>query len=302
LWARDPAAAAAIRATGGSPRLPGIAIAPPVEATDDLAAALAGVDLILLAVPAQAVRALCERLRPLLARPVPAVICAKGIEAGSGLLMSEVLAEALPGLPTAVLSGPTFAAEVAAGKPTAVTLACADPRLGAALVARLGRPHFRPYLSSDPVGAQLGGAVKNVLAIACGIVEGRGLGDNARAALVTRGLAEMLRLGRAKGARPETLMGLCGLGDLVLTCTSRQSRNLSLGTALGEGRTLTEALAAGRGTVEGVATAPALVRLARGLGVEMPIAEAVAAILHGGASIDATIAALLARPYKAEDA
>jgi glycerol-3-phosphate dehydrogenase (NAD(P)+) len=299
LWGRDAAAIAALAASRESPRLPGPRLPPQIEPTADLGAAVAA-DLLLLVVPAQQVRAVCGRLQPVLAGPVPVVICAKGVEDGSAHLMSDVLAEALPEARPAVLSGPTFAREVADGKPTAVTLACADAGLGAALVERLGRPHFRPYLSDDPLGAQLGGAVKNVLAIACGIVEGRGLGDNARAALVTRGLAEMLRLGRAMGARGETLMGLSGLGDLVLTCASRQSRNLSLGVALGQGRTLDQALSAGRGVVEGAFTAPSLLLLAHRIGVEMPIAAAVESILHQGASIDATIARLLSRPFKPE--
>ncbi len=231
---------------------------------------------------------------------MPAVICAKGIERQTGALMSEVAAEALPGGPLAVLSGPTFAAEVARGLPTAVTLACADGDLGALLMAALGSRRFRPYLSDDLVGAQIGGAVKNVIAIACGIVTGRGLGDNARAALITRGLAEMVRLAMAKGAQPETMMGLSGLGDLTLTCNSQQSRNMSLGVALGRGEALADILAARRSIAEGVSTAPSVVALAGRLGVEMPICEAVDRVLHHNADIDATIEALLARPFKAE--
>jgi glycerol-3-phosphate dehydrogenase (NAD(P)+) len=228
------------------------------------------------------------------------VVCSKGIERGSGKMMTEVLAEVLPGRAVAVLSGPTFALEVARGLPTAVTLAAEDAALGAVLVKALGSRAFRPYLSDDVVGAQIGGAVKNVIAIACGIVTGRELGDNARAALITRGLAEIARLGRAKGARPETLMGLSGLGDLTLTCTSTLSRNYSLGVRLGEGETL-EALMAGRRSVaEGVFSASAAVALAETLGVRLPISGGVDAILNHGAPIESAIEALLARPFRAE--
>jgi glycerol-3-phosphate dehydrogenase (NAD(P)+) len=228
------------------------------------------------------------------------VICAKGIERGSGKLMSEVAAETLPHAALAVLSGPTFAAEVARGLPTAVTLATREP-IGERLLAAIGSPTFRPYLSGDPVGAQVGGAVKNVIAIACGIVTGRGLGDNARAALMTRGLAEVMRLGAALGARPETLMGLSGLGDLSLTCNGLQSRNMSVGMALGQGRTLAQALAGKRSIAEGVESAAAIAELAARRGVDMPIVAAVDAILHCGAAIDDTVASLLARPFKTEN-
>jgi glycerol-3-phosphate dehydrogenase (NAD(P)+) len=214
--------------------------------------------------------------------------------------MSEVARASLPGAALAVLSGPTFAAEVARGLPTAVTLATAEPAIGQALIAALGTRSFRPYLSDDVVGAEIGGAVKNVLAIACGVIDGEKLGDNARAALITRGLAEMVRLARAKGGRAETLMGLSGLGDLTLTCTGLQSRNHSLGVALGEGKSLAEILGARRSIAEGVASAAAVNELARRLGIEMPIVAAVAAILHRGAAIGATIDALLARPFRSE--
>jgi glycerol-3-phosphate dehydrogenase (NAD(P)+) len=214
--------------------------------------------------------------------------------------MTEVAAALLPAAKLAVLSGPTFAIEVARGLPTAVTVAAEDAAAGAALVEAIGTRSFRPYLSDDPVGAEIGGAVKNVLAIACGIVAGRRLGDNARAALITRGLAEMVRLAVAKGGRAETLMGLSGLGDLVLTCTAMQSRNHSLGAALGEGRALDEILAGRRSIAEGVATAASAAALARRLGIEMPIVAAVDAILHHGAAIDEAIASLLARPFRTE--
>jgi glycerol-3-phosphate dehydrogenase (NAD(P)+) len=228
------------------------------------------------------------------------VVCAKGIEQGSGALMTEVVAETLPGLPVAVLSGPTFAGEVANDLPTAVTLACADAALAEALAAALRTPRFRIYPSADVAGAQVGGAVKNVLAIACGIVEGRALGDNARAALITRGLAEIVRLGAAKGARAETFLGLCGLGDITLTCNATQSRNFSLGLALGRGEALAAILAGRKTVAEGVFTASSVVGLARRLAVDMPIAEAIDGILNGGAAIDETIAGLLARPFRAE--
>jgi glycerol-3-phosphate dehydrogenase (NAD(P)+) len=214
--------------------------------------------------------------------------------------MSEVAAETVPGAPVAVLSGPSFAAEVARGLPAAVTIASRDAAVAQAFVAALGGPGFRPYSSGDPVGAEIGGAVKNVAAIACGIVEGRGFGDSARAALITRALAEIVRLGVAKGAAAETFRGLSGLGDLVLTCTARQSRNYALGLALGGGTPLDRALAAPRPLAEGVATSGAVARLAERLGVEMPIAAAVDAVLHRGMAIDAMIRALLSRPYRSE--
>lgn len=304
LWARDPELAAEIGTRHQNPRyLPGVRLDPEIRATASLAEA-AACDALLLVTPAQAQReiavALAPHLSPDHALGQPLVVCSKGIERGSGQLMTEVLAEALPGRATAVLSGPTFALEVARGLPTAVTLATEDAALGAVLVAALGSRAFRPYLSDDVVGAQVGGAVKNVIAIACGIVTGRKLGDNARAALITRGLAEIARLGGAKGARPETLMGLSGLGDLTLTCTSTLSRNYSLGVALGEGETL-EALMAGRRSVaEGVFSAGAAVALAARLGVEMPIAGGIDEILNQGAPIEAAIEALLARPFRAE--
>ncbi|MBF0307074.1 MAG: NAD(P)-dependent glycerol-3-phosphate dehydrogenase, partial [Alphaproteobacteria bacterium] len=242
----------------------------------------------------------CKGLAPHWRRGTPALIGAKGIEEGSFLLLTEVLAEALPEAVPAVLSGPTFAAEVARGLPTAVSVACADQGLGRRMVEALGTPSFRPYWGDDPLGAQIGGAVKNVLAIACGIVAGRQLGDNARAALLTRGMAEILRLAEAKGGRRETLMGLSGLGDLILTATSTQSRNTSLGMALGEGRGLDSVLSERRTVAEGVYTARSVIGLANRLGVEMPLCAAVDAVLHRGADLDETIRGLLARPFKAE--
>jgi glycerol-3-phosphate dehydrogenase (NAD(P)+) len=254
----------------------------------------------LLVVPAQFLRSLCQRLRPHWSAGVPAVICAKGIETDRFSTMSEVVTQELPGTPLAVLSGPTFAIEVASGLPTAITLACADAVLGQRLVDWIGTPSFRPYLTDDVIGAEMGGAVKNVLAIACGVVEGRGLGDNARAALITRGMAELMRLAVAKGARAETCMGLSGLGDLILTASSQQSRNYSLGFALGEGKSLAEILASRRSVTEGVATAAAVSGLAAKMDVELPICAAVAGLLHHGRGIEETIRDLLARPFRRE--
>ncbi len=300
LWARDPGLARTINQKHENPTyLPGIALEPGLRATGDMAEAAAA-DAVLLVTPAQHLRAAAGLLSGHLAAATPVVLCAKGIEQQSKALMTEVLAETLPEQAVAVLSGPTFAAEVARELPTAVTLAASDASLGAQLVAALGSRCFRPYLSDDPVGAEIGGAVKNVIAIACGIVAGRRLGDNARAALITRGLAEMVRLGVAKGGRPETLMGLSGLGDLTLTCSALQSRNFSLGHALGEGQALSEVLAARNSVSEGVYSAAAVTELAAGLGIEMPIVAAVDQVLNRGAEIAATIQGLLARPFRAE--
>ena len=301
IWARDPAIADSIASGQGNPvYLPDVALEPGIAATTDLAAALDGADALLLVVPSQFLRAAAEKLAPLLPADLPVVLCAKGIERDSCALMTEVVAETLPGLPVAVLSGPTFAKEVAAGLPTAITLAAADAELGARLVGMIGSTAFRPYLSDDPVGAEIGGAVKNVIAIACGIMAGRGLGDNARSATMTRGLAEILRLGHRLGGRGETLMGLAGIGDLSLTCNGMLSRNMTLGLALGEGRPLKEILAGRRAVTEGVATAASVVELAVRHGVDMPISQAVNRIVNEGADIGATIAEVLARPFRPE--
>jgi glycerol-3-phosphate dehydrogenase (NAD(P)+) len=300
LWAREADVVASINDKHENVLfLPGTALDPQLRATGDIGAATAR-DLLLLAAPAQHLRAIAGALVPHLRPGTPVVICAKGIEEHTGALLSEVVAQALPRTPVALLSGPTFAAEVATGHPTAITLAAADAALGQRLVQALGSRAFRPYYTDDVAGAQIGGAIKNVIAIACGIVQGRKLGDNARAALITRGLAEMARLALAKGGRAETLMGLSGLGDLTLTCTSLQSRNCSLGAALGEGRRLADILAGRRSVAEGVTSAAAAAELARRLGIEMPIVAAVDAILHRGAAIDAAIEALLSRPFRHE--
>lgn len=300
LWAREPEVVDAVNTGHANPQfLPGIPLDPALRATGDLAEVAAS-DAVLLVSPAQHLRAACRSLAPHWRSGVPAVICAKGIELSTCALMQDAVAAELPAAPVAVLSGPTFAAEVARGLPTAVTLACADAALGRRLVDALGTATFRPYLSDDLVGSQIGGAVKNVLAIACGIVEGRGLGDNARAALITRGLAEMTRLAAAKGGRPETLMGLSGLGDLILTASSTQSRNYSLGFALGEGRSLADILGERRSVTEGVHSAGAVVDMAGRLGVEMPISAAVDAVINRGQSLDEAIRALLSRPFRSE--
>lgn len=301
LWAREPAVVEAMSLhRENRDYLPGVPLPAALRVSGDLNA-LADRDALLLVTPAQHARAACARLAAVLRPGAPVLVCAKGIELDSFALMSDAVAAALPaGTPVAILSGPTFAAEVARGLPTAVTLACADHDLGAGLVAALGSRTFRPYRSDDVVGSQVGGAVKNVLAIACGVVEGRKLGDNARAALITRGLAEITRLALALGGRAETLMGLSGLGDLTLTCSSLQSRNMSLGAALGEGRALGDILAARRSVAEGVYTAAAVVGLAGRLGVDMPICAAVDAILNRGAGLDETIDGLLSRPFRGE--
>ena len=300
VWARETDVADAINETHeNSAFLPGITLDPAIRATSVEAEAL-DVDAVLLVAPAQHLRRVCRSLAPYWKPSVPAVICCKGIEQESCQLMSEVLAETIPDAPPAVLSGPTFAAEVARDLPTGVTLAAADPALAKELSAAIGTPRFRTYQSDDVIGAQMGGAVKNVLAIACGIVEGRNLGDNTRATLITRGLSEIVHLGQAKGARMETLMGLSGLGDLILTCNAMQSRNFSLGVALGEGRSLKDIQGERNSVAEGVFSASSVSELARRLDVEMPICLAVDGVLNHFADIDATIKGLLARPFGAE--
>ncbi|WP_285713160.1 NAD(P)H-dependent glycerol-3-phosphate dehydrogenase [Erythrobacter oryzae] len=297
LWAYEPEVVAAINAEHRNPLyLPSASLAPTIRATGDLSD-LASLDIVLVVTPAQV---LGRVLSGLPACPRDLVLCSKGIEAGTGRMMFDVAAEAAPDSEIAVLSGPTFAHEVAAGLPTAVTLAC-DGGLEQweRLAPALARPTFRPYYSDDVIGAEIGGAVKNVLAIACGVVDGLGLGQNARAALIARGYAEMLRFGEALGARAETLSGLCGLGDLVLTCSSTSSRNFSLGKALGEGASSANLMADRRTVAEGAHTAPVLADLAASRGIAMPIVAAVDAILKGE-DARAVVAALLARPLKAE--
>ena len=300
LWARNPDVVAAINSKHeNTSYLAGIALDAEIRATAELAEA-ADADVLLLVAPAQHTRSVTRELASAYRPGTPVVICAKGIETGSGALMSEIVAETLPGAPVAVLSGPSFAAEVARDLPCALTLAATDMALAERLAGMIGSANFRPYHGDDLPGAQIGGAVKNVIAIACGIAKGRGLGDNTGAALITRGLAEMARLGEALGARRETLMGLSGLGDLVLTCTHEQSRNFSLGMAIGTGRALADYLAERSTVAEGVASAQAVTLLATRHTVEMPIAAAVNAVLNQGADIDTEIAKLLMRPFATE--
>jgi glycerol-3-phosphate dehydrogenase (NAD(P)+) len=296
LCARNPDAAAAIAERRESPRLPGVRLDESVVVTADLAAADA--DAVLLVVPAQALRAVATAFAAACAARVPVVACAKGIERGTHAFMTEIVAECIPGAVPAILSGPSFAADVARGLPTAVTLAARDDTVAEGLAHALGSATFRPYRSTDVRGVEIGGAAKNVLAIAAGIVAGRGLGASAAAALTTRGFAELIRFGRACGARIETLTGLSGLGDLILTCSSAQSRNFSLGVALGKGRAPQRAGEAP--LAEGVLTAPALVEMARAGGVDMPISHAVAAVLGDKISVDEAIDSLLTRPFRAE--
>jgi glycerol-3-phosphate dehydrogenase (NAD(P)+) len=302
IWAREPEVVEGINATQENPLfLPGVRLNAVIRATDDLEDA-AEAELILAVPPAQHMRSVLKGLKPHVKRGQAIVLCAKGIERGSLALMTDVLAEEVPEAAPAVLSGPGFAKDVARGLPTATTVASPDAELAQRIVATLGLPTFRPYVADDLVGAEIGGAVKNVIAVACGVAEGRKLGDGARAALITRGFAELTRLGLAMGAKAETLSGLCGLGDLVLTCCSMTSRNTSLGAALGEGRTLKDVMAERRSVAEGAESAPAVVALAQKYGVEMPICSAVDQIIAERTSIDEAIFALLARPFRAEKA
>ncbi|MDT7533714.1 NAD(P)-dependent glycerol-3-phosphate dehydrogenase [Sphingobium sp. SA2] len=296
LWALETEVVDAVNGSQENPLyLPGIPLSPSIAATGAMAD-MADCDLLLVVSPAQHLRSVVAQAPA----GVPLLLCSKGIEAGTSLLMSEVAQQAQPQSPIAVLSGPTFAHEVARGLPTAITLACEDRTLGERLAARIARPAFRPYLSDDVIGAEIGGAVKNVLAIACGVAEGAGLGLNARAALISRGFAEMTRFGLARGARAETLGGLSGLGDLVLTCSSTNSRNFSLGKGLGEGQAAADLLANRRTVAEGAFTAPVLRAAAHAAGVEMPVVDAVCALLADAVPLAQVIDALLARPLRPE--
>ena len=301
LYARDAEAVAAINAGRGNPaHLPGIPLDPPIRATTDMSEA-AGCDAVLLVTPAQTTAAVVPEVARRARPGTPLVLCAKGIERATGRLLSDVLAEAAPGFPRAALSGPGFATDVARGLPTAVTIAADDPALADRLAAALAGPTFRPYASSDLTGVEIGGSLKNVLAIACGIVAGRGLGASAQSALIARAFAELTRLGLALGARAETLTGLSGLGDLVLTATNLQSRNFAFGIALGKGEVSIGAPTSGP-LVEGAATAPVAVAMGERHGVELPVCKAVADVLSGRITIDGAIEALLSRPLKREDA
>jgi glycerol-3-phosphate dehydrogenase (NAD(P)+) len=295
LWARNAEHAARIASTRDNPRLPGVRLAQEIVVTSELALA-ARADMLLIATPAQHLRGAVNMLATYLTTQTPVVACAKGIEHGTHKFMTDVIAEAALHAQPAILSGPSFADDVARGLPTAVTLAAKEEELASSLVQALGSPTFRPYHSTDVRGVEIGGAAKNVLAIAAGIVVGRNLGASALAALTTRGFSELARLGRACGARTETLSGLSGLGDLLLSCSTAQSRNFALGIALGRG----EAAPAGK-LAEGAFTAPVLVELAAARNVDMPVSQAVAAILDNKLTIDAAIEGLLTRPFKAEE-
>ena len=297
LWAIEPEVVEAINERReNAVYLQNIRLNDSIRATGDLAE-LGQCEAWLAVTPAQHLRTVLERASHC---DKPLILCSKGIEERTGKLLHRVAREACPDAPIAVLSGPTFAYEVAKGQPTAVTLAAEDVELANRLRDRIARPAFRVYVSKDVAGAEIGGAVKNVLAIACGVVEGKGLGQNARAALVARGFAEMTRFGLAYGAQRETLAGLSGLGDLVLTCSSTSSRNYSLGLGIGEGRPAVELLSNRKTVAEGAFTAPVLARLAREKGIDMPIVEAVDALIAGRESVDQVLDALLSRPPRPE--
>ena len=304
IWAREPAVIEGINtANENTEFLKGFSLAPDLHATDDLAEA-AKADAIVFVVPAQFARQVMEPLALQTREGTPVVLCSKGIEASTGLLMTEVLEQAWPGAIGSVLSGPSFAVDVARAKPTAVTLACPPDHadIGRQWIATLGAPHFRPYLSDDPIGAELGGAIKNVLAIATGVVAGRGFGESAKAALIARGFVEAQRLATALGRSDTAMAGLSGLGDLVLTASSPQSRNMSLGMELGKGRSLQEVLGERNTVSEGVATAAVVVKKAKEAGVEMPICAAVAALTTNQKTVDEVIQELMSRPFKSEHA
>jgi glycerol-3-phosphate dehydrogenase (NAD(P)+) len=298
LWEHEPGNAASLETKRESLFLPGVRLDDSIKVTRDLAAA-ARADAILLVVPAQAMRAVCTALAKVLTAPTPLIACAKGIEHGTHKFMTEIIADCVAVAMPAILSGPSFAADVARGLPTAVTLAASDGKLAGDLAQAIASASFRPYHSTDVRGVEIGGATKNVLAIAAGIVTGRGLGASAAAALTTRGFAELVRFGKAYGAKPETMTGLSGLGDLILTCSSPQSRNFSFGVALGKGEKL-DGAAHGK-LAEGAFTAPVLLEMAREKNVDMPISAAVAAVLAEKLSVDAAIESLLTRPIKSEE-
>jgi len=300
LWAREADVVYAVNKNHeNSIFLPGVALDNKLRATGDLAD-LSDCDAVLIVSPAQHLRSMSKSLSTHIKKSAAMVICSKGIEVSTGKLLSDVLRETTPDNPVAVLSGPTFAAEVARGLPCALTLACEDARVGNALVEALGHSMFRPYYNDDIIGAQIGGAVKNVLAIATGIVAGLGIGENARAAVITRGLAEIVRFGGLYGARQETLMGLSGLGDLILTCSSTQSRNMSLGKAIGEGRTFADIMAERNSVAEGAHTVEIVYKIAVEKGLDMPITAAVFKILKEGADVRRVTEGLLSRPFTAE--
>ena len=298
IWAREAEVVNSINDSNENTLyLPGIPLDPKLKATDSLSEA-ASRDILLLVTPAQYVRPTLNSIRGELAEGKTVVICAKGIEIDSGLLMSEVAQDVAPEANIAILTGPTFASEIARGLPGAVTIGIKDKDIGQELQDTLGLKKFRPYVTEDIIGTQLGGAIKNVIAIACGIVHGHKMGESARAALLTRGVAEIARLGVAMGAKKETLLGMCGIGDLMLTASSMQSRNFSLGAALGEGKTMEEILSSRNAVTEGVHTAKAALDLAKKHAVDMPITEAVYKCLHEGLSVDEAIEEMLNRPFR----
>jgi glycerol-3-phosphate dehydrogenase (NAD(P)+) len=295
IWAREPEVAESVNRDGLNPHfLPGVRLPAGIRATNDMAAAAAGAEFLLLAPPAQHMRAIASRLAPALRPGTPLVSCSKGLERGSLALMPEVLAQVLPQSPAAVLSGPSFAKEIAIDLPCGVALACADGVLARRLAALIANPRFGVQANEDPVGTAIGGVMKNVVAIASGVIAGRKLGDNARATLVTVGLAEAVRLGLAKGAKRVTFDGFAGIGDMMLTAHSLQSRNTSLGFALGEGRKLGEVLAGRKEVTEGAFSAEAVVTLAQRLGLQLPVSQAVDQLLNHGADVGATVEGLIA--------
>ncbi|HKI63234.1 MAG TPA: NAD(P)H-dependent glycerol-3-phosphate dehydrogenase [Burkholderiales bacterium] len=301
LWAREPEVVESVNRDGvNAAFLPGVKLEPGIRASNDLAQALAGAEFVLLVVPAQYLRSVAQQMQPLLAAGTPVVSCAKGIERTSCALMPEVVAETLPAATVAVLAGPSFAKDIATDLPTGVTLACADPAVGERLAHAIGTPRFRTYLSVDVTGTALCGAMKNVFAIACGIAEGRKLGEGARATLIARGLAEMARLGLAKGARLQTFLGLCGVGDLTMTCNAAHSRNTSLGIAIGQGQKWHDILGERKVVTEGFCSVEAAATLAHRLKLDMPITLALEEILVHDADVDQVIGKLMAHPYDFE--
>jgi len=301
LWAREPNVVEAINSNHENAEyLPGIQLHENIKATTDHTETLYDAEAIFMVSPAQHMRSVLEQMKANIKPGIPMVLCSKGIEVATGMLMSDVLGEICPETPYLVMSGPTFASEVAKGLPAAVTLATHDNPIGKDVAEAIRNKSFRPYVTSDPLGAEIGGAVKNVIAIACGIVYGRKLGENARAAIMTRGMAEIKRMGMALGAKPETFLGLSGMGDLTLTCNSPQSRNFTLGVMRGEGQTLNEILTKSRQVTEGVATSNSVLDFAQKNAVDMPICKAVNDTLHNNVSVDDTITALMSRPLTQE--
>lgn len=300
LWAREEDVVTSINEVHeNKDYLPGVSLPMSVRATTKISE-VAEADIILMVAPAQFVRSVAGEIKAFIKESTPLILCAKGIEQATGKLINEVVMEVLPKSPLVVLSGPTFAREVAQGLPSAVTIASKYQQIAQNVADTLGQPTFRPYLSRDVIGAEVGGAVKNVLAVACGIVAGLELGENARAALITRGMAEMIRFGEALGAKKETMMGLCGLGDLILTCSSQQSRNMSLGMALGQGKSVEEIMSGRKSVAEGYHTASILAEIAAREAIDMPIAAAVNDILHQGADVKEMVQGLMNRPYISE--